>query len=336
MTGKERAIACIAGRESDYPAVINPTSIATYESCLALGINFQDTHTNADKMAALAAFGATKLGFDSVMPYFSVVQEAAALGCDVYWGGPAEMPTQKNPPYDEPESFIIPDDFLDRITTRTVIDAIKLLKKDLDDETLIIGKAMGPWTLSYHLHGVENTLYDSVVEKERLHEFIGKFTEVTKTFAKAQFEAGADVVTIADHITADLTGPHVYKEFLMKAHSEIIKSFGGERVILHCCGNTIDRMPLFADAGWIVFHFDSKNDINEALSAAGDMRLTGCISNVVALFDGNPDIVAAEVNTVLNHGIRLVSPECAIPLPVRNENLAAIPISIRDRYRHHS
>jgi len=328
MTGKERALACIAGTQSDHPAVICPVSVATTESCNVLGISFQDVHLNADKMAALAAFGAKELGFDSVMPYFSVIQEAAALGCEIHWGGPAAMPTQKNPPYEEPEDFILPDDFLERISISTVLDAIKLLKKDFDDKTLIIGKAMGPWTLSYHLHGVENTLYDTIVEKERLHDFIKRFTKVTKTFVQAQFDSGADVVTIADHITADLTGAHVYEEFLKEAHRDIIQCFGGERLIFHCCGNTVDRLALFADAGWTLFHIDSKNDIKEALKEIGEMKLTGYISNQSALVNGDPEIVAAEVKDILSNGIRLVSPECAVPLIVRNENLVAIKKSV--------
>jgi len=311
--------------------VICPTSIATTESCHKLGINFQDTHMNADKMAALARYGASDLGFDSVMPYFSVIQEAAALGCDIKWGGPAEMPTQKNPPYKTPDDFTLPQDFLKRRSITTVLDALKILKKDIGENTLIIGKAMGPWTLSYHLHGVEDTLFDSIVEPGQLHEFIRKFIEVTKIFAQAQFDAGADIVTIADHITADLTGAHVYKDFLMDAHREIIKHLGGDRLILHCCGNTVDRLTLFADAGWKTFHIDSKNNIQDALVAAQSMQLTGYVNNTDVLLKGSPTDVYAQVNEIIENGIKLISPECAVPLTVKNENLAAI----RQGVEHH-
>lgn len=114
MTGKETALACLTGRESDHPAVINPTSVATAESCQRLGFSFEQAHLDADRMAALAAYGAEKLGFDSVMPYFSVSHEAAALGCTMDWGGPYDMPKRKNPPFAEPEEFTLPGDLLDR------------------------------------------------------------------------------------------------------------------------------------------------------------------------------------------------------------------------------
>jgi len=324
MTKKERAVAWLTGNESDRPTVINPVSNATTESCNALGINFQDVHLNADKMAALAAYGTEKLGFDSVMPYFSVLQEAAALGGEIDWGGPYEMPKQRKSPHIDPDDFIIPTNFFDQISIRTVLDAIKLLKNGLKEKTLIIGKAMGPWTLSFHLYGVENTLADTALGKEKLHKAVSKFTEITKTFGQAQFDAGADVITIADHITADLVGANVYKEFLMEAHREIIQYFGSERLIFHCCGNTVDRLPLFAEAGWNLFHFDSKNDIHEAIKAAGKMKLTGCVSNLNVLLNGTPKDVENQVQEILNAGIHIISPECAVPLKVKNENLAAI------------
>jgi len=188
------------------------------------------------------------------------------------------------------------------------------MRDRLGENALLIGKVMGPWTLSYHLHGVEDTLIDSILEEDKLHEFIDRFKSITKTFIQAQLEAGADVITLADHATADLVQPAIYERFLLPVHREIIETFGGERFILHCCGNTLDRIPLFAKAGFHVFHFDSKNDISKAISAAGGMRLTGCINNPNILLNGTRADVARQTSEILKKGIRLVSPECAIPL----------------------
>ena len=48
-------------------------------------------------MAALALAGHTVLGFDVVAPLFSVCHEAAAMGCNVNWGGPNLMPESGKP-----------------------------------------------------------------------------------------------------------------------------------------------------------------------------------------------------------------------------------------------
>ena len=329
MTGKERALSCIDGAETDRPAVINPTSIATAESCRMIGVNFKDTHLDSDKMAALAAVGHEKLGFDSVMPYFSVVQEAAALGCTIDWGDGENMPAQKNPPFAEPEQFAMPADFLDRLPIRTVLEAIRLLKNRIGGSALIIGKVMGPWTLSYHLHGVEDTLIDTIEDEEKLHEFVGRFAEITKTFAQAQFEAGADAITLADHATADLVSPAAYSKFLLSAHKKILGFFQGQKIILHCCGNTLDRIALFARAGFGVYHFESKNDISRSIELAGNMVLTGCVNNADVLLNGRREDVAAQVRDIVSKGIRLVSPECAVPLKVTNANLVHIVRSVK-------
>jgi len=324
MSSKERFFNLLKGIEADRPSIINPVSNATSESCGRLGIRFRDVHLDADKMAALAAYGAEPIGFDSVMPYFSVVQEAFALGAVIDWGGNETMPDQKGPLYEDPEQFILPEDFLNRPSIRTVLDSIRLLKKKFGDEKVVIGKAMGPWTLSMHLYGVENVLVDSLLEPEKLTAFIHQFKKITKTFAAAQLDAGADMVTIADHTTSNLIGPDTYVKFVQPVHKELNREFGEAKFILHCCGRTVDRIAHFAESGFSLFHFDSANDIDEAIKMAGKMKLTGCVNDPATLLRGSREDVAAEVRTILAKGIRILSPECAIPVQTKNENLMQI------------
>jgi [methyl-Co(III) methanol-specific corrinoid protein]:coenzyme M methyltransferase len=52
----------------------------------ASGISFPQAHVDASAMAELALAGQEIIGFDTVMPEYSVHQEAAALGCEVDWG----------------------------------------------------------------------------------------------------------------------------------------------------------------------------------------------------------------------------------------------------------
>jgi [methyl-Co(III) methanol-specific corrinoid protein]:coenzyme M methyltransferase len=102
--------------------------------------------------------------------------------------------------------------------------------------------------------------------------------------------------------------------------------------VLHCCGKTLDRIPLFAQAGFDLFHFESRNDTEQAIAAAGDMMLTGNINIPDALYAGTPEDVAREVTNILDSGINLVSPECALPLKTRNANLSAIAKTVMNRH----
>jgi methyltransferase, MtaA/CmuA family len=335
MTSRERVMACFNHEEIDRAAVINPTSVATVENMEITQAWFPDAHMNPDKMAALAAAGHEILGFDTVAPYFSVHQEAAALGCNVDWGKNDAMPTLSGSIINYPDEFKIPKNFLDTKPIKTVLEAIKLLRKRYKSDVAIIGKVMGPWTLSYNLHGVQDFLIETILEPEKVHGFLQAFKKVSLTFAEAQFEAGADIITWADHATGDLISSKGYLEFLFPVHKSItreLKSMGP--VILHTCGNTLDRMQYFADTGFSAFHFDSRNDPAKAISIVKDkILLTGCINNPLTLLNGSTQDVRREVYQALHAGIKLISPECAVPCKASNKNLKAIVDSVKEFYR---
>lgn len=330
MTSKERVLAAFNREPTDRLAVISPTSVATVESMQITGAAFPQAHTDARKMAALAATGHDLLGFDNVAPYFSVQQEAAALGAELTWGSIDSMPALYSHPYNEPADFVMPSDFLERLPIKTVTDSIRILKEKYNDEVAICGKVMGPWTLSYNLYGTENFLVDLIAEPEKAMEFLQAFKEVSISFALAQIDAGADMLTWADHATGDMVSSATYEEFLFPVHRECMSELKEKMprkvpVILHTCGRTLDRMSLFSQAGFDAFHFDSKNDPVKALEAVdGRMLLTGCVSNVNVLLEGSEEDVKEQVTQIANAGITLISPECAVPCRVKNENLKAI------------
>jgi len=60
----------------DKPPVSNPASVAIVELMDLAGAPFPMAFRNPNLAAELAAIGYTELNFDSVMPYFSIVQES--------------------------------------------------------------------------------------------------------------------------------------------------------------------------------------------------------------------------------------------------------------------
>ena len=323
MTSRERFFALLAGQAADRPAVINPVSVATTEAINELKLDYAKVHTDADAIAALAAYEYDELGFDCIAPYFSVVLEGAALGATIDWGSNTNHPGQLSAVFSEPEQIKIPPGYLDKPTTKSLIEAIKKLKAKYGDKVLIIGKVMGPWTLSLRMHGMQETLIATIEEREKLAAIMKALLEFAKVFTAAQLEAGADMVTIADHTTRNLVGPDVYRDFVLPLHQEYNKTFPG-KTILHCCGNTEDRVHYFSQANFLVYHFESANDIKKIIGGANGMSLTGCVNNPTTLYAGTPEDVYKETENILKEGIRILSPECAVPLSVKNENLKAI------------
>jgi [methyl-Co(III) methanol-specific corrinoid protein]:coenzyme M methyltransferase len=115
----------------------------------------------------------------------------------------------------------------------------------------------------------------------------------------------------------------IYEEFLLPVHIRAAAALQRRGpVILHICGNVMDRLHCIARTGFKLFHMDSRNDIPEAVKQAGSaITITGCINNPVTLAQGTAAMVQEEVEANLKSGVRLISPECALPAPVPGENL---------------
>jgi MtaA/CmuA family methyltransferase len=149
MTSRERVLAALALQPVDRTPVINPTSVATVELMDLVDAPFPNANREPELMARLAATSVTDLGFDSVVPVFSIIQESSALGCKMQWEQKDNWPTVRmyEPIWEQPEDIRVPDDLLDHPDTKCVLDAIRLLRKQFGDEVAIIGKTMGPWSL---------------------------------------------------------------------------------------------------------------------------------------------------------------------------------------------
>jgi len=329
MTPKRRLLSAIFGGRVDRIPVASATSITTYQQQAATGVYFPDAHTNGEKMAKLAAAGYEILGYDCIYPPFSVVTEAAALGAEINWGDEKNMPTVKRPIWSEPGMINIEKDFLEKPTTKALLDAIGILKQKYGHRVAVFGKVMGPWTLSYHMHGVQETLMDSVADPDKLRAIMEKLKEVTILFGKAQITAGADILQLSDHATGDMTSAQTYRDFVLPFHKELSQELGVP-VVLHICGNTLDRLKYICESGFDCFHFDSKVDAFDAVKeVGGKISLMGNINNPEILLNGTPHMVAEKTRYAIEAGVQIVGPECAIPIVVSDENLIAIVKAVK-------
>ncbi len=331
MTSRQRVLAALRGERTDRTPVCNPTSVATVELMDLVDAHFPDANRDGEKMAALAETSYTELGFDSVMPVFTIIQESSALGCEIQWEQKDNWPTVRmaRPIWKSADDVQMPSDFLTHPDITCVLDAIGLLRQRLGDEVAIIGKTMGPWTLGYHVFGVEPFLLMSLDDPEHTKLCLERMKEITIAFGRAQIEAGVDALTVPDHATGDLVSGLYYRDFLRDLHTGLVDDIPVP-LILHICGQTVDRMEYIAQTGMAAFHFDSKNDPAESMEiVSGRISLVGNINNPETLFSRGPEEVAAEVVVNLEAGVPLVGPECAIPLQTALENLKEIPLSVQ-------
>jgi len=233
------------------------------------------------------------------------------------------------PIWSGPEDIKIPADFLTHPDIVCVLDAVRILRKELGEDVAIIGKTMGPWSLGYHCFGVERFLLMSLDDEAKTKECLELMKAATIQFGQAQIDAGVDALTLPDHATGDLVSGDYYARYLRDMHIEFAETLDVP-IILHICGRTVDRMGYIAETGMAAFHYDSKNKPQESMDEVkGRISLVGNINNPETLFSRQPEDVAAEVRANLDAGVQLIGPECAVPLQASIENLKAIPQTVK-------
>lgn len=298
------------------------TSIVSIELMEHLNTYFPEAHQDPHKMAELSAAGHTIYGFDVVMPLFSVWHESAALGCPVNWGSRDIMPDCNKPIFTNDEDIRIPDDFLEHPGCTVPLEALKILKKEIGNDAAICGKVFGPWTLGYHVFGVENFLINSLLEPDMVKRSMEKLKMVTLRFAEAQIEAGADCILLGDHATRDLCGPDMYRDFLLEIHAELVERIDCP-LILHICGDTSDRIKMIDKTGIQCFHWDTKSGHPEKIRKLAGKRLSlmGGLDNIELLRKGSEEEIKSTIDQCITAGIDIIGPECAVPLDTPMKNL---------------
>jgi [methyl-Co(III) methanol-specific corrinoid protein]:coenzyme M methyltransferase len=143
-------------------------------------------------------------------------------------------------------------------------------------------------------------------------------------------QAGADIICLADHATGGMVSPTMYRDMLLPIHQEIVAAIGCPTV-LHCCGNTTDRLEHFAETGVDCYHFESQVAIADAvMAAAGKMTLMGNVNNPEILLRGSPQEVSQACRQAVDGGVQILAPECAVPLSTPLENLRTL-VDVADR-----
>ena len=329
MTSREIILNILSDKTVPRRGVTNPVSSITIDQMEIMNSFFPEAHYDAKKMFELSRAGYEILGFDAIMPVFSVVIESFALGCKVDWGKPDMMPQVMGRLWKDHKDIFINEDFLSNYAVKAVLKCITQLKKKYPDAA-ITGKVFGPWTLGYHFFGVEDFLIKTVTSPEEVKHILDKLSKVTVKFANAQVDAGADVITVADHATRDLCSPESYRDFLIPIHTMLVQEIKAP-IMLHICGDTLDRIEYICQTKVASFHFESKVDACKAsLINNGRIKLIGNINNPSTLLFKKPEDVKKEVEYAINCGVDIIGPECAVPLRTPLDNLKEISAAVKN------
>jgi uroporphyrinogen decarboxylase len=243
---------------------------------------------------------------DAAILFSDILTIPDAMGLGLYFNE-GEGPRFKNP-VNSPRTISqlpVPDPETD---LRYVLDAVRLIRRELHDEVPLIGFAGSPWTLAtYMVEGgaskefsqIKRMLYD---EPALLHQLLQKNAEAVTLYLNAQIEAGAQAIMIFDTWGGALA-PAAYREFSLDYMRNIVDRLAREHegrqvpVILFTKngGQWLDRI---ADSGCDAAGVDWTTSLADARKHTGDkIALQGNMDPSVLY--ASPETIRAEVANVL-------------------------------------
>jgi uroporphyrinogen decarboxylase len=190
-----------------------------------------------------------------------------------------------------------------------VMDAIRLIRNELDGEVPLIGFAGSPWTLAtYMIEGgssrdfgkVKTMLYQ---EPDSLHLLLNHVAKAVTLYLNAQIRAGAQVIQIFDTWGGALSTP-AYKEFSLAYMQQILdgleREYEGNKipVILFTKGAGL-WLEDIAATGCDAVGLDWTQDISQIRNNIGDrVALQGNMDP--AILKTNPEVIRKEVKSILD------------------------------------
>jgi len=118
-------------------------------------------------------------------------------------------------------------------TLQYVFDAVKLIKKELNNRVPLIGFAGSPWTLlCYMVQGKGSKTFDEAkifcyTQPETAHRLLQMITDTTIAYLKGQVKAGVDVIQIFDS-WGGLLSPDDFENLSLKYIRQIVAALKDE------------------------------------------------------------------------------------------------------------
>jgi len=217
------------------------------------------------------------------------------------------------------------------------IKAVELFKKEVGKNYPIMGWVECPLAEAGDLRGVNEMLYDFYDEPEKIRELMDICLETGISCAKAQVEAGADIIGMGDAV-ASLIGNKLYMEFAFDYEKKLIAAVHdmGALVKLHICGNITDLLDDLKHTGADIIDIDWMVDYKTACEKLkGYASVCGNIDPVRVIKDGTPEIIRNAVWDCLDAGneTSFISSGCEIPISTPHENLMAVKLALQEKTR---
>lgn len=327
MNAKERVMAVLNHQKPDRMPCFGANSTVTYDQMEKMQAFWPEGHEKGETMAKQALAAHTIIGFDAVRVPFCQTFEAEALGCTIKSGGSEGIPGIEHPPtvYKLDDTPVFPDDFLSRGRIPELLKAVRILKKELGDDVVIVGGIIGPFTIAGSLLDNVPILKATFRTPEKLRPFLDVGEKAGTALANALIDAGADIISCEDMTASpELIAPPTYRDYEMEYQKKQFDAISVPK-ILHICGNVDAIVEYMGQTGAEILSLEPKADTRLARQKCGTRKiLMGGVDTATTLFMKDPDTVKEGCLEAIQDGTQILAPGCAVAPGTSTENLLAM------------
>ena len=329
MNAKERVMAVINHEKPDRMPCFGANSTVTYDQMEKVGAFWPDGHEKGEDMAKQALAAYTVLGFDAVRVPFCQTFEAVALGCTRKPGKIREVEgipgIEHPPPYKIDDVPEFPSDFLSRGYIPELLKAVEILKKEVGDEVPIVGGIIGPFTIAGSLLDSVPLLKATFKSPEKIRPFMDVGEKAGTALARAMIDAGADIISIEDMTASpELIAPKTYRDYELEYQGKQIDAISVP-TILHICGNVDKIVEWMGQTNPTIISLEPKADTRLARQKCGPgLVLMGGVDTATTLFMKDPETVKQGCEELIDDGIQILAPGCAVAPGTPLDNLLAM------------
>lgn len=333
MNSYERVMNRMAGKPVDYVPNLSLTMMFAAKEA---GVSFGEFCSDYRKLAEGALRCHEKYGIDMVCAISDPMRETEGLGAKVVVpeDGVPFSPIRRIQDISE-ISGLKPVDPLSSRRMNDRVEAVRFLKDRVGMDVPVIGWIEGAIAESCDLMNMQEFFINLFEEPEAMEEMMDICMEQCLWFAKAQIEAGADIIGMGD-AASSLIGPSLYEEFALPYQQKMIERIHqmGSKVKLHICGDLNPVLELVAKTGADIIDVDYMVDMERAARIfPKESCVCGNFNPVDVLYQGNEALIYSEVKRCLaaeQWNPCMISPGCEIPKDTSPENVLAIHKAIME------
>lgn len=340
MDAKERLLSVLNGNKPDRIPCICPGGMMNMiitELMNKTGAKWPEAHMDTEKMVRLAQSVYEYEMFENYGVPFCMTIEAEGMGAEINVGDTKFEPRVTSYVIDTVSDYknIKPLN-VKKGRAKIITDVISILKSK-NDGVPVIGNISGPISVAASLMEPVTFYKDIRKKEEDAHKFMKFVTEQIIKFAKAQVEAGADIIAISDPSgTGEILGPKYFEKFVIKYINMLIDAIKevndkNTPVIVHICGRMhrvyLELKQLKADA----FSFDAMVNVKELKRHMDKTILMGNVSSF-ALEYGNEDKIKALTLKAIADGVDIISPACGLGTQSSLKNIQTILKTVKGEY----